>query len=146
MASIRKRGSIWQSQVRRNGRRLSKSFQNRKDAQAWARGIEVDIERGLIAIEPCQPETTTLSDLIDRYLLEVTPSKRSADKESYRLRRIQKYPLAEIPVATLTPSDIARYRDKRLTTVGNQVVRHDLNVLGHMFGVAIREWNLPLTT
>ena len=135
MASIQKRGCIWQAQVRRNGQHLAKSFQNKKDSRAWARGIEVDIERGDIATKPRLPDTTTVGELIERYLREVAPCKRSADKETYRLRRIQRYPLAEIPVISLTPSDIAQYRDGRLAMVGNQVVRHDLNVLGHLFGI-----------
>ncbi|QOZ28118.1 hypothetical protein XH93_34275 [Bradyrhizobium sp. CCBAU 51753] len=46
MATIRQRGAKWQVQVRRSGARpLSKSFLRRKDAEAWARDMEVRANR-----------------------------------------------------------------------------------------------------
>jgi hypothetical protein len=46
MATIRKRGAKWQVQIRRVGvRPLSRSFNVRKDAEAWARFMEVQADR-----------------------------------------------------------------------------------------------------
>ena len=46
MASIRKRGSTWQAQVRREGSPpLSKTFATKADAQVWARD-----QRGLSTV------------------------------------------------------------------------------------------------
>lgn len=40
MATIRKRGSSWQVQVRKKGQTLSKTFEKKADAQTWAAEIE----------------------------------------------------------------------------------------------------------
>ncbi len=45
MASIRKRGTRWQVQIRRKGEGLlSRSFPNRKAAETWARAIEAEAD------------------------------------------------------------------------------------------------------
>jgi|SoiMethySBSTD1v2_1073268.scaffolds.fasta_scaffold756661_3 hypothetical protein len=48
MATIRKRGTKWQVQVRRVGHRsISASFNVLKDARAWAREREIEADRGM---------------------------------------------------------------------------------------------------
>jgi hypothetical protein len=47
MATLRKRGSKWQVQVRRVGSpSFSRSFHTLKDAEAWARQMEVQADKG----------------------------------------------------------------------------------------------------
>lgn len=47
MASIRKRGDVWQARVRRYGYPDEvKSFPNKTDAEAWVRSIESEMDRG----------------------------------------------------------------------------------------------------
>ncbi len=145
MANIRKRGSFWQAQVRKTGHpQQTKTFKNKSDAVLWAKSVEVDIERSVLPQSARSLKQIMVSSLIDKYLAEITPSKKSAQKETYRLKRIQRHRLARKTLSELLPRDIANYRDERLSKVGNQVVRHELNVLGHMFGLAIREWGIPL--
>lgn len=52
--------------------------------------------------------------------------------------------MASLPLDKVTPALIAKFRDERLQESGPQAVRHDLNVLGHMFKIAIREWGIAL--
>jgi integrase len=145
MASIRKRGYLWQAQIRKIGHlQQTKTFRSKRDATLWAQTVEVDIERSVLPQTTICLKQTSLSDLIDRYLKEITPRKKSADKETYRLKRIQRQKLAFKKLHDLRPSDIANYRDQRLSKVGPQVVRHELNVLGQVFGISIREWDIPL--
>jgi len=145
MASLRKRGSLWQVQVRKEGfPQHTKTFRSKRDAVLWAKTIEVDIERSVLPQVATSLKHITLSNLIDRYLSEITPRKKSVEKETYRLKRIQRHRLAAKNLRDISPGDFAKYRDERLSIVGSQVVRHELNVLGHMFGLAIREWSIPL--
>ena len=47
MATIRRRGSKWEAQIRRKGyRTISRSFDTQTDAKTWARQIEVGLELG----------------------------------------------------------------------------------------------------
>ncbi|MCA6105205.1 hypothetical protein [Bradyrhizobium australafricanum] len=96
MATIRQRGAKWQVQVRRSGAPpLSKSFLKRKDAEAWARDMEVRADRSDLPADTSILKTLRLSDLIDRYCKEVTPQKRGARVEDAVLARILLDPFAE---------------------------------------------------
>ena len=77
MATIRKRGDLqWQAIVKRKGHPLlSKTFTNRKDAEAWATVIESEMVRGVF-VSRAEAERTTLNECIERYEEEVTPTKR----------------------------------------------------------------------
>ena len=73
-----------------------------------------------------EAETTTLGELCDRYLAEVSPSKRGAESEGHRLRMIMRHPLARRFVAGIRGVDIARWRDERLRQVTSGTVKRDL--------------------
>ncbi|MGB8633557.1 MAG: site-specific integrase, partial [Xanthobacteraceae bacterium] len=68
MASIRKRGNKYHVQVRRVGQAsITKSFLERKDAQAWARLMEVRADKGLLLADPKILKQTTLGEVLGRY-------------------------------------------------------------------------------
>jgi hypothetical protein len=49
-----------------------------------ARAIEVEMDKGMF-ISRAEPESTTLKELLERYLVEVTPLKKGAASETNRL-------------------------------------------------------------
>lgn len=147
MATYRKRGLRWQVQIRRLGHQtINRSFKSKADAEVWARGLEAQIDKAALPPNYRQLKTIRLEQLIGRYLELISPRKKSHYKEKYRLLQLQKTPMASLTLDKVTPAVFARYRDERLTQVGPQAIRHDLNVLGHMFKIAIREWGVPLTS
>ena len=87
MASLRRLSSgKWQAQVRRAGLPgRARSFAQRADAIQWARTLEREADRG-IYVDCSEADRTMLAELIDRYLAEVTPLKKSAVFELRRLR------------------------------------------------------------
>lgn len=141
MATIRKRGTRWQVQVRRLGAQsLSKSFLNRADAEAWARLKEVEADRGEIAKPNRAIAKTKVCQIFQKYLDEVIPQKRGAEPERVRMRALLKSGLASLHVRVLKPSHIAAYRDYRLKSVAQGTVRRELAILQHCFSVAHRDW------
>jgi hypothetical protein len=126
MATIRNRGEYqWEAQIRRKGYPAQrKTFETKSDAQAWARMIESEIDRGIF-VSRVEAERTAFHELIDRYISEVAPKHKGAYSEIKRLEALKRHPLATRIVATLTSSDFARYRDERLKIrKGNTVNRH----------------------
>jgi hypothetical protein len=57
-------------------------------AKRWANQIESAIDRGVF-VDRTECERTTVADLIDRYLSEVTPKKKSARPEKQRLNALK---------------------------------------------------------
>jgi len=106
MATIRNRGEYqWEVQIRRKGYPAQrKTFETKADAQAWARMIESEMDRGVF-VSRAEAERTLFSDLIDRYITEVTPKHKGAYSEVKRLEALKRHPLAGRIVATLTSSD-----------------------------------------
>jgi hypothetical protein len=74
MATITKRGEgQWQAKVRKRGYPVqSKTFSTKAMASTWVHNVESDMDRGIF-LSTSIAETTTLSELIDRYLKEVVP-------------------------------------------------------------------------
>ena len=145
MASIRRREDRWQVQVRRKGSlAATRSFTLKVDAEAWAREVELSIDRHGLPIPKRQLQAMTLGTLLNRYLIEITPRKKSHIKETYRIKRLLKTELASLSLAHLRPHHIAVFRDRRLLDVGTQTVRHDLNLINNVFSVAAREWDMNL--
>jgi len=59
-------------------------------------------------------ERTTLGAALERYLIEVTPSKKGYAQEERRIQAWLKHPLAHRSLASVTSTDFAKYRDERL--------------------------------
>ena len=143
MATFRKRGPYqWQAQVRRQGHPpQTKTFETKAAAEAWARATECEIDQGVF-VSRAEAESTTLGELLNRYLTEITPSKKGAEPESARIRSLLRHPLADRYLASIRGVDMARYRDERLKKVVPATVKRDLVILSHLFEVARKEWGL----
>ena len=145
MATIRKRGTKWQVQVRRkDSPPLSRSFLHKADAQAWARQVELQADQADIAPKAAVLHQLTVGDLIRRYLNEVVPRKRSAKNEAAVLRAFLRHKLAEATLAKLTSAQFTAYRDERLLVVKGATVRREFVILRHCFEIARGEWSIPL--
>ena len=143
MASIHRRNTGYQVQVRRKGFPVSSGmFNSRKEAESWAREIESEMDRGVYHSRK-EAESTTLLEALDRYEIEVTSTKKGAARERYRLAHWRKQPLACRFLASIRSTDVAQYRDDRLSQVGStQTVRLELGLLSHVFTIAIKEWGM----
>src|SRR5687768_4106964 len=115
MATVRKLSSgKWNAQVRRKGYTpISKSFTYEKDAHVWIRSIESDMDKGSY-INRSTADHTTLADALERYRVEITPSKKGKDQELRRIAVWLKHPLAKRSLSSLKGRDFAKYRDDRL--------------------------------
>ena len=143
MASIRKRNGLWQAQVR--SRKLgstSKSFHKKSDAVAWAKIQEAAMQTGVWKSK--DKSYSTLGDLMQKYLAQVTPHKKGADPETRRLNRLLKEtPLMQIKLDEAKPHHFATFRDHRLKD-GNRACQYDLVLLRAAWNTARIEWGWEL--
>jgi hypothetical protein len=118
LATIRKRESKWQVQVRRKGcPPASRSFPARRDAVEWARQVESLADRRGLRSDPRALDNLTLGDLLVRYRDTVAIAKRSAPVETVTLTAFLRHRLASVSLASLSPSHFSAYRDERLGQV-----------------------------
>jgi integrase len=145
MASIRKHGEGWQARVRRKGYpEITRTFQSKQDAERWARTEETEIDRGTF-IDRTLAENSTLGEVLERYLAEVTPLLRGHSENRYTLRAIQRARLAQFSMAALTPPVVAEWRNELSERVSPATVVRNLATLSAVINHARREWGIHIS-
>ena len=144
MATITNRGNLqWRVRVRRKGyAAVSKTFDTKADAVKWAREIESEMDKGVF-VSRTEAEQYTLKECLDRYIEEYIPRLKHPEFEIYRIRNIQKYPLAHRIMATIRPKDIAEFRKAREQEgVKANTIRLDFAILSRLFNYARSDWGM----
>ena len=144
MASIVERGGKFLVRVTRRGHpQINRTFTLRKDAEAFARVTEADLERGLI--KPDRGDKAMLRDLVQRYLVEVVPGKRGHEVEAIRIKAMLRPSSAARSIldrlmSDLQPHHVAAWRDARLKVVTAATVRREWEILSHVTTTARLDW------
>ncbi len=113
------RGQVigYQAKVRRRGYpSQSKTFNRKTDAERWARKIEREMDDGEF-VDRTAAHQTTLVELINKYLKEVTPGYKGAAQERQRLEQMKQCRFAQHAAAKVKNTDFAEWRDDRLQQV-----------------------------
>ncbi|ANH71581.1 putative hypothetical, phage integrase domain protein [Ralstonia insidiosa] len=100
------------------------------------------MDRGM-HVSSRRAEGTTLADMLDRYLTEVSPKKRSGNSDKSRVAAITKR-LGAYKLTALTPQLLVAYRDEKLRTLNPQTVIHHLALINRALTLATREWGIVL--
>jgi len=145
MATIRKRNNRWQVMIRRkDAPQISRTFHRKVEAEAWAREIEVEADRGHLKNDPRILNRITFGDLMRRYADTISMEKAGAQIEGYVIDAFLKNPLSQRTLGSLQPSDFTAYRDLRLSEVSGSTVNRQFTIFHHAFEIAVKEWGLPL--
>jgi integrase len=121
MATIRQKGpGQWHVQIRRKGwPSVTETFRTERDAKAFANDVESQMDKRLF-VDRSASDRVTFGQAIERYIQDVTKSRRSeesAEPEEARLRRFlrDERGLCEHALSRLTPEQFEAWRDRRLT-------------------------------
>lgn len=144
MASIRKHGSNWQARVKRKGYPVeTRTFPTKTEARNWSRSIENDFDKGIFHSRS-EAEQITLANVINRYIAEVSMTKRGGREEVIRLGAMKRNRIASYSMANLTPQVVAQYRDERLKNCKAGTVIRDLAMLSSLINHSRREWQISM--
>lgn len=146
MATITKRGDHqFQALVRRRGHPAqTKTFETKRDAQAWSAEVESKIRRGVFD-DLREIERMTLGEALEKYKCLVTPKKKGAEQERYRIEKWKRHGLAYRPLATLRTVDFVEYVTQRQDDeVSGSTIRLELAIIRNLHNVAKVKWSLPL--
>lgn len=141
---IYKRGPHqFQVKIRRNGACITSTFETVSAARTFLK-----VQTGKVAareyVDTRVERRTTLRSLLERYLAEVTPTKKGWSSETNRINAWMRSDLASYSVAGIEPKDIADWisarkaEGKAPTTISNSV-----NLLSAVFKKG-REWGLKI--
>ena len=98
---------------------ICESFDSIAEAQSFRDSVRADLaldpykEKVLRAREEGRAakrmEGVSLGDLLEDYLLEVTPKKRGAYSETYMIGKIKRFPISRQPVISLSPAAVRTF-------------------------------------
>jgi len=134
-------------QVRLKGHPIqSATFSRKTDAKRWAQQTESAIREGR-HFKTAESKKHTVGQLIDRYILNVLPTKPKSQKKQTAQLTWWKKQLGAYSLADIRPALIAEVRDRlarERTIRGSKrssatVVRY-MAALSHAFTIAVREW------
>ena len=146
-------GVSYKARVRRAGQPLlTKTFKRKTDARKWLSIMESKMLEGK---NLPKPRRTTLAQAIDRYILEVMPSKKP-NTQAVELSRLEFWKkefgelrLVDIDYDTLIrarklilDTPVARKGRKEGQVRGPATANRYMALLRHLYSVAIREWGL----
>jgi len=144
MASIRKRSNKWQARVTHKGFPAeTKTFSSKAEAKQWCRLLESKMDAGS-HINNSQAEKVTFSEVLDLYMKEVSPTKRSGTDEIIRLKALKRFRIAELRMTALTPKEMAEFRDLRLHTCAPSTVVRELGMLSSIINHCRKEWGIVI--
>lgn len=134
MASIVKIGKRWRALVRRKGfPSYCKTFGSKADAEAWARQIENDIDRGQTPrAAAVVGRVLTVGALIDEYrrLRDGSRPVLDTSNEHYELKRLARE-LGALDATRLAPDDLVGYaRSRAEDGAGPYTVNMEMSKLG----------------
>jgi integrase len=146
MATIINRDGRWQAKIRRQNHPLkTKTFALRAEAEAWARQVESEMDRGEWQ-DRRAAERMTLGEAITTWqttiLINLAKSTRAADDG--RCAILQKDEIAKKALAKVTTTDVLGFM-KRCEKAGRKpkTTFQYVTIISRVFNIARRLWNMP---
>lgn len=133
MASVIRLGKRWRTQVTVRGVRVTKVFDTKAQASAWALEQQADLAGGKL------PDKT-LNQALERYALEVAPTHKGCRWEVARLTAMGRHEIAGKRLQILTGSDFASWREDRLKVVQPASVLREMKVMNSVLESCRRDF------
>lgn len=142
---IRRGPASWQVKIRRklpdgSTSNINRTFETHAEAQRY-----IDSLNGRIAghenVGRDREKATSLQEVLQRYLDEVTPTKKGQAQEASRLRMWMSQDWAAWPLTGITSREIVDWRnEQRAEDFAPSTINNAVNLLSAVFKTAITEW------
>lgn len=128
--------------VRRTGySTVSQIFPTKTKAEAWARGIEADMDKRRHR-DPSTYQNDTIGSIFEKFRDEVAPSRKGGRWEKVRINKLLRdAEFMKRQIKQIQPSDIREWRDERCKEINPRSVNREMNLLSTVFSHAIEEWD-----
>jgi len=150
--TVRCDGFSYRVRLTFNGARINETFDTIQDARAYRDRMRADsttdpTHRLVLEAKQKKEESinTTLTVLLDRYLVEITPTKRGAQVESAKIGKLKRYEIARLPVHLVGRDAVLRFMETaRRERWSDNNIRKYLMLLSGLFQVAVKRWGMNL--
>jgi integrase len=133
----------WRAQVRRNHQHIGKTFITKGDATKWVNETERKVEKGQYE-DFGDSAHLTLGNLIERYREEITPHKKGAQSETYKLNFLLRQQVARTKILRLTPSKVIEFKKSISVNRKPATVNKYLHYIYTIWETARLNWGIIL--
>lgn len=106
---VKQKSGRWRAQVRRKGRSLSETFSLRKDAEAWARRVERDLDVGRRPMPRRLEGIQTFGDLIDLHVADMKNVNRAPGRSKAFSMDLLKDRLGRVRLSNLDREELIAF-------------------------------------
>lgn len=139
MASFENRSGRIRAVVRYDNKKYSKTFDSKSEATFWAASIEAGYTPKEATAKRHNPASFRL--ILEKYLAEITPKKRSANNEKIMIEGLLKHEgIFDVPLDELTKKHFNTFRDILLENLKPSSVRRYFDIIKHASIVAHEDW------
>ncbi len=138
---IYRRGDAqWQVKIRRGRQSVSRTFDTYNDALTW-RNVTVGHIDGHEYVDKSRERRSTLTHLLERYEREITPTKKGAQQERYRIKQWKAEPFATWALPAVESKTIADWiAQKQAQGAAPSTISNAVNLLSAVFKIARGAW------
>ena len=116
------------------------TFHRRTDAKKWAQATEAAIREGR-HFKTVEAKKHTLTEMIDRYLRDVLPTKSTSAQVNQRKHLTWwREHIGGMSLADVTPAVLVEYREVLAKDHAPATVVRYMAALSHAFTLAVKEW------
>lgn len=143
----------WHARIRRVGLPpITEVFTTFETAQTWLSAVEAEFIDSAGAVKSARAKIShshnlmllPLGYLLERYAVEISPTKGSSASEIVRINSMRRQNIAKIRLKDLTSNVIAGWRDERLKVASGSTVLRELAIISHTIRIAMCEWGAKL--
>lgn len=118
-----------------------------RDSKRAASSLDPDFKRVLESrVRKSEANSYTLAKLLNNYKMEITPRKKSAVSESYRIGKVLRSDIAKRSIYTFSPDDVQDFLDDLADEgVSESGRRKYCALLSHVFNTAVKRWRLKVS-
>lgn len=143
MASIRKRGSSWNAQIRIKGwQQRTKSFPTKEAAKQWVKSVETQLKSKQIT-QSWTPDIS-FSQACFEYSEQISRTHKGFAEEHHRLMKLANSPFGDLPLRDISSSHIESYLSTRSISVSTGTIRKEFFLLKRLFDTAMNRWRVGL--
>ncbi len=119
------------------------TFDTPEEAEEWRNAVKQKQKSGKSVIKQDESEKVTLREALERYRLEITPTKRGHKEENNRIKALQKLPLSEWKLAEIGSMEIAELRDLyKSQGKAPSTIKNNIRPISNVFETARTEWGM----
>ena len=143
MGSVRKYRTKWRGEARYNRKYVSKLFSSKGDASSWVKQTQRNLEREEYE-DYRDSANITLAKLILRYRDEVTPKKKGAKSEKYKLNFLLRQQIARSRILRLSPRKVIEFKNELKRTRAPATVNKYIHYIHTIWETARLSWGIVL--